>query len=142
MGLREGLEAAAAWFQSGTWRVSWDDLANWWVGEVRVDPAYEADVTPLAMQLLSPVPGERPLDVGCGDGRLMAEMGARGALSFGVEASWEPLGFAVPSGSVVRAVLPSLGCLTGDSFDAALVSLVLQHLEDEETEAKGLAKLR
>ncbi len=113
--------------------MSWDDLADWWVGEVRADPAYETEVTPLAVELLLPVAGERLLDVGCGDGRVMAEVGARGMLPFGVDRSWELLGSAVLSGPVARASLPSLGCLVSGSFDAALVSLVLEHIEDEET---------
>lgn len=112
--------------------MSWDDLADWWSGEVLADPAYETDVTPLVLELLSPVAGERLLDVGCGEGRLMVEMGARGVLPFGVDRSWELLASAVLSGPVVRASLPSLGCLASGSFDGALVSLVLEHIEDEE----------
>jgi SAM-dependent methyltransferase len=113
--------------------VTWSDLSDWWRSELLDDPAYEADVTPLILDLLTATPGERILDVGCGEGRLMAELASSGAVAFGVDISQELLGTARVHGSVVRYALPSLKAFRGLAFDGALVSLVLEHLEDEES---------
>lgn len=113
--------------------VSWSELAAWWRSELGEDPAYQADVTPLVLDLLGAGASERILDVGCGEGRLMAGLIAAGAEPYGVDLSPELLSTARAFGPVARVMLPSLGCFRDGSFDGALVSLVLEHLEDEET---------
>ena len=111
--------------------MSWPDLAGWWRSELVDDPAYEADVTPLILDLLQARSGERILDVGCGEGRLMAVLAMHGAKPYGVDVSVDLLESARPYGPVVRLNLPRLEPLGDGSFDAALVSLVLEHLDDE-----------
>jgi SAM-dependent methyltransferase len=113
--------------------VEWGELATWWRHELQDDPAYEADVTPLTLQLLEAQAGERILDVGCGEGRLMAILANSGASPFGMDLSQDLLRSARMFGPVVRLTLPRLAALDSDTFDAALVSLVLEHLEDEKT---------
>ena len=113
--------------------MNWSELAGWWRSELQDDSAYESDITPLAMSLLGPEAGEAILDVGCGEGRLMAALGKVGAAPFGVDVSADLLRSAHQFGPAVRNSLPDLGAFSDDAFDAALVSLVLEHLEDEET---------
>lgn len=113
--------------------MEWGELATWWRQELRDDPAYEADVTPLVLQLLQAQAGERILDVGCGEGRLMALLASSGASPYGLDLSLDLLRSARMFGPVVRLTLPGLEPLDSAAFDAALVSLVLEHLEDEET---------
>jgi SAM-dependent methyltransferase len=111
--------------------VSWPDLSDWWRTELLGDPAYEADVTPLILDLLDASSGERILDVGCGEGRLMATLTSTGVLPVGVDISRDLLETAAHFGPTVRCVLPSLAAFRNSRFDGALVSLVLEHLEDE-----------
>jgi SAM-dependent methyltransferase len=113
--------------------VSWSDLSDWWRTELLDDPAYEADVTPLILDLLNASAGERVLDVGCGEGRLMATLADVGARPFGVDISQDLLETARTFGPVVRQSLPQLSVFRNGVVDAAVVSLVLEHLEDEET---------
>ncbi|HVR33498.1 MAG TPA: class I SAM-dependent methyltransferase [Acidimicrobiia bacterium] len=113
--------------------MSWSGLTEWWRSELRDDPAYEADVAPLALSLLEAVGGERVLDVGCGEGRLMSALVDAGVVAQGVDSAQELLASALGFGPVVRALLPELGCIRDAVFDAALVSLVLEHLQDEDT---------
>jgi SAM-dependent methyltransferase len=111
--------------------MNWSELARWWRSELADDPAYEDDVAPLALGLLQPAAGERILDVGCGEGRLMAALASAGALPYGVDMSEDLLSSAQEFGPVVRYGLPSLGCVRSAMFDGAVVSLVLEHLDDE-----------
>lgn len=113
--------------------MTWEDLAAWWREQLGSDPNYEAEVTPLVAELLGDPAGLRVLDVGCGEGRLMGWLVASHARAFGVDVSRELLMSARLFGPVVQARLPSLGPLASGSFDAAVVSLVLEHLEDEWT---------
>ena len=113
--------------------MSWNDLAPWWRQELAEDPAYEADITPLALDLLDPRAGERILDVGCGEGRLMAVLARMQVQAYGVDISVDLLGSARMFGPVIRDALPAFASLRDGVFDAAVVSLVLEHLEDEAT---------
>lgn len=51
------------------------------------DAGFVAELARPLLDLLDPCPGERILDLGCGDGRLSAEIAARGALVVGVDNS-------------------------------------------------------
>ncbi|MDX1690856.1 MAG: methyltransferase domain-containing protein [Acidimicrobiia bacterium] len=107
-----------------------DDLADWWLGEIASDIGYAGEVLPMALGLLDPAAGETVLDVGCGEGRVMREIAARGATPIGVDLSFDLLGHAAESGPVVAARLPSLGFLGDGVVDAAVVVLVLEHLPE------------
>ena len=37
--------------------VSWDRIDSWWLEELAGDPAYEEEIEPLLLSLLSPSPG-------------------------------------------------------------------------------------
>ena len=107
---------------------TWESLGEWWLTEVEGDPAYDGELTPLLITLAAPT--GRVLDVGCGDGRLMKAIAHSGAEPFGVDISRLLLRRAVTHGPVVQGSLPSLEWFTDDSFDGAVVSLVLEHISD------------
>jgi len=109
----------------------WDeDLAEWWLGEVASDPAYAAEVLPLAMEMLLPEAGKTYLDLGCGEGRVLAAIGAAGARAIGVDASPRLAAVASTIAPVVIGTLPGLELIRDESVDGVVVVLVLEHLDE------------
>ncbi|MCB2224248.1 MAG: class I SAM-dependent methyltransferase [Actinobacteria bacterium] len=107
-----------------------DDLAAWWIGEVASDPAYDETVVPLALEVAAARPGERWLDLGCGEGRMMRALSAAGADPVGCDVSPRLAAAAGRAGPAVVGRLPDLDWLTDDAVDGALAVLVLEHLPD------------
>lgn len=121
--------------------MSWRELGEWWLAEVAADPAYEAEVTPLLLDALEPQAGATYLDVGCGDGRLMATLGRIGARTVGVDVSTQLLARARRHGPVVAAALPDLGWLADGALDGAYICLVLEHVPDHAPLLAELARV-
>lgn len=117
----------------------WESLAGWWREELAGDPAYREDVLPMLLGLARPESGEHWLDVGCGEGRVMAALAGAGARPSGCDLSSELLAAARHHGPVFRVHLPELGCVRPGSFDGATVCLVLEHVPDEGRFFEGLA---
>ncbi|HSM01873.1 MAG TPA: class I SAM-dependent methyltransferase [Acidimicrobiia bacterium] len=109
----------------------WDEsLAEWWLDEVASDPAYRSEVLPLALEVLRPEAGKTYLDLGCGEGRVLAAVAATGARSIGVDASPRLAAEASTVAPVVVGTLPDLGFVRDEAVDGVVVVLVLEHLED------------
>ncbi|HJR90939.1 MAG TPA: class I SAM-dependent methyltransferase [Acidimicrobiia bacterium] len=87
---------------------------------------------PLALDLLAPQPDKTYLDVGCGEGRVMAEISARGGRPIGVDVSSELLARAAAYGPVHQAAVPPIPFLADAAVDGVVVVLVLEHIEDEQ----------
>ena len=106
--------------------MSWAELSEWWLGEVRTDPAYEEVVTPLLLEIMGDPGQGRALDVGSGDGRVMRTLRGQGLYVIGIDLNVE---LAHHSGSVVGdgAALP----FAADSFEVACCVLTLEHIADE-----------
>jgi SAM-dependent methyltransferase len=110
--------------------MSWTDMSEWWLAELEADPAYETVVTPMLFEIFDPDPRGIYLDLGCGEGRVMAAVLDRGAEVHGVEISAE---LAAQAGRVAPTVvgrLPDLRYLRSDVYDGAYCVLVLEHLTD------------
>ena len=119
---------------------NWEDLTEWWTEEVADDPAYQEQVLPLVLDLLKPRPGSTYLDVGCGDGRVMAAVREAGATAIGCDLNLELLRLAVDKGGpVVGCRLPDLDWVRPAVFDGAYASLVVEHLIDLDPFFLGLA---
>ena len=71
----------------------------------------------------------------------MAALAANGAHPYGVDVSVDLLRSARSYGPVLRLQLPRLDPFSEQSFDAALVSLVLEHLDDERTFLSELGRV-
>lgn len=112
--------------------MTWDRLADWWIGELASDPAYDEEIAPLLVSLLDPQPGSLYLDVGCGTGRLLGRVTDHGAQVVGCDLNLELLRIARKQSPVVQTLLPNLGWARPAGFDGAYVGLVLEHVEDEE----------
>ncbi|MEQ9199590.1 MAG: methyltransferase domain-containing protein, partial [Rhodospirillales bacterium] len=89
--------------------------------------------------LLDPKPGERILDLGCGDGALTAQIAAAGALVVGVDASAELLQAARARGLDVRQMDgQALGF--DAEFDGLLTNAALHWMPDATAVIAGMAR--
>ncbi|OFW66687.1 MAG: hypothetical protein A2Z12_08680 [Actinobacteria bacterium RBG_16_68_21] len=109
-----------------------DDLAEWWLAEVRGDPAYELEVLPLAMELLRPEPGRTYLDLGCGEGSLLRRVRAAGADALGVDLSARLAAAARAAAPTIVGRLPELSFVRDRAVDGVTTVLVLEHLDEPE----------
>ena len=84
------------------------------------------------LDLLHPAPGERILDLGCGDGALTVDLVARGADVIGVDAS--PAMVAAARGRGLRAETADAQDLpfAAGSFDAVFSNAVLHWVRDQD----------
>src|SRR5690606_36769703 len=86
---------------------------------------------PLALELLDPERGRTYLDLGCGEGRLMAALQRAGSVPVGVDVAPDLLSRAAAFGAVHRAEVPPIP-LASDSVDGVVLVLALEHIRDEE----------
>lgn len=106
--------------------MSWSDLTDWWLSEVTTDRAYDEVVTPLLIEVLAPVEGDRYLDVGCGEGRVMRAVADLGVDVAGLDVS---AGLAKRAGTAVVADLAAMPFRKG-SYDGVYSVLTLEHVAD------------
>jgi 2-isopropylmalate synthase len=89
------------------------------------------------VDLLAPKPGERILDLGCGDGTLAAKMAEMGATVVGVDASSEMVRAARARG--LEAYVMSGDALTfNGEFDAVFSNAALHWMQDSRTVIAGV----
>jgi len=91
------------------------------------------------VELLAPQPGERILDVGCGDGTLTQRIVAAGAHVVGIDAS--PEFVAAAEGRGIDARLVDAGAMRFDAeFDAAFSNAALHWMLDPDAVLAGVAR--
>lgn len=121
--------------------MSWNQLGEWWRAELASDAAYEEVVTPLLLEVLQPQPGSVYLDLGCGDGRVMVQVGAAGAAPVGVEMALDLARLASTKAPTVVDRLPGLNAIRSRSVDGAYSVLVLEHLPETASFFAGVARV-
>jgi SAM-dependent methyltransferase len=90
-----------------------------------------------ALELFDPQPGERVLDVGCGDGTLTGKIVERGASVVGVDNSPEMIAAARAKG--IDALLLGVADMTFDGeFDAAFSNATLHWVREKEQAARAI----
>lgn len=89
------------------------------------------------VDLLSPRPGERILDLGCGDGALTARLVERGASVVGVDASAEMVAAAVARGLDAR-VMDGTELTFDGEFDAVFSNAALHWMNDADRVIDGV----
>ena len=90
-----------------------------------------------ALDLLDPKPGERILDVGCGDGVLTKRIAERGATVTGIDNSLDMIRAAHANG-VDALVVDSADMHFDREFDAAFSNAALHWMLDREAVARGI----
>ena len=101
--------------------------------------AFVAELGGAALDLLDPRPGERVLDVGCGDGVLTRRIAERGASVVGVDNSPELAEAARKAGIDVR-VMDAADMAFTSEFDAAFSNAALHWMLDEERVAAAISR--
>jgi len=89
------------------------------------------------LDLLAPAPGERILDLGCGDGALSEELAARGAIVVAVDASAEQIESARARGLDAR-VMSGENLTFETEFDAVFSNAALHWMKDAKAVIDGV----
>ena len=99
--------------------------------------AFVAELGTAALDLLDPKPGERILDVGCGEGALTLKIAKRGATVTGIDNSLEMVEAA--RANHVDALVVDAGDMSFDAeFDAAFSNAALHWMLDRQAVADGI----
>lgn len=98
---------------------------------------FVADLGQPLLKLLAPQPGERIMDLGCGDGALTEKIAVRGASVFGTDASIEQARAAKDRGLLVAVVDGHYLCFKGQ-FDAVFSNAALHWMKQPESVLHGV----
>ena len=98
---------------------------------------FVAELGGAALDLLDPQPGERILDVGCGDGTLTKRIAERRATVTGIDDSLEMIRAAHANG-VDTLVVDAADMHFDREFDAAFSNAALHWMRDREAVASGI----
>ena len=114
-----------------TLREAWDEQAEEWTRFARDPQGDRANLEfniPAFFELV-PGPGRRTLDLGCGEGRIGAELQRRGHTVVGVDSS---PGMVAAAGELVEAVVADAAALPfpDASFDLVVAFMSLQDMDD------------
>lgn len=109
--------------------MTWSDLSDVWLSELGSDPAYETVVTPLLVEVLAPEAGERYLDLGCGEGRVMRALSDLGVVVHGLDINSS---LARRAGNAFVAELPTIP-VRDDAYDGVYSVLSIEHVADHVT---------
>lgn len=100
---------------------------------------FVADLAGDVFMLLQPVPGERILDLGCGDGALTQKLVAAGANVVGVDASAEMVRAAQALGLDAR-VMSAEALEFSTEFDAVFSNAALHWMRDQDAVLAGVRR--
>jgi SAM-dependent methyltransferase len=113
--------------------------SRWNAGDYARVGRFVAELGAAALDLLDPRPGERILDVGCGDGALTAQIAARGAHVIGIDNSPELVAAARASGLEVW-FMDAADMEFSDIFDAAFSNAALHWMLEKERVAAAVLR--
>ena len=111
---------------------------NRWTSETyRKNAAYVPALGAAVLELLSPRPGERILDLGCGEGSLTERIAAAGASVVGVDVSEEMVAGARARGLDAR-VMDAVRLPFDGEFDAVFSNAALHWVRDHDAMLAGV----
>ncbi len=103
------------------------------------DAGFVAALGAPLLAVLAPQPGERILDLGCGDGRLTAQLAATGCTVIGVDSSAAQIDAAVARGLDAR-VVDGVDLGFDNEFDAVFSNAALHWMLDPARVVAGVAR--
>jgi SAM-dependent methyltransferase len=112
---------------------------RWDAGRYARNARFVADLGQPVLDLLAPRPGERILDLGCGDGALTVKLRDRGALVVGVDASAELVAAAAALGLDAR-VMDGHRLTLPPAFDAVFSNAALHWMKDPDAVIAGVVR--
>jgi SAM-dependent methyltransferase len=124
-----------------TLRERWDDQADKWARFARTpghDRTHELLNFPAFLELLPP-PGRATLDLGCGEGRVGAELTRRGHAVVGVDSSARMVELAREHHEAVVADAASLP-FADESFDLVVAYMSLMNMDDLDAAVRESAR--
>ncbi len=114
-----------------------DPASHWNPADYARNAAFVPALGAPVLALLAPRPGERILDIGCGDGVLTERIVAAGASVLGIDASPEMIAAALAKGLEVR-VGDAQALELAPDFDAAFSNAALHWMLDARAVADGV----
>lgn len=111
--------------------------SKWNAGDYARVGAFVAELGGAALDLLDPRPGERILDVGCGEGSLTKKIAQRGAVVLGIDNSPEMIAAARANG-VDAVLLAAEDMQFFSEFDAAFSNATLHWVLEKEQAARAI----
>lgn len=114
-----------------------DPAQDWDPATYARNASFVADLGEPLLDLLAPCPGERILDLGCGDGRLTARLAARGVDVVGIDASPELVAAARRLGLDAR-VMNGHDLDFASEFEAVLSNAALHWMRDPDSVLRGV----
>ena len=111
--------------------------SKWDAGDYARVGAFVAKLGGAALDLLDPNPGERILDVGCGEGTLTKKISERGAVVLGIDNSPEMIAAARANG-VDAVLLAAEDMQFFSEFDAAFSNATLHWVLEKEQAARAI----
>jgi SAM-dependent methyltransferase len=112
---------------------------TWQAERYATNARFVADLGAPVLALLAPQPGERILDLGCGDGALTGKLAAAGVAVVGVDASPEMIEAARARGLDAR-VMDGQALTFAAEFDAVFSNAALHWMRDPDAVIAGVAR--
>ena len=116
------------------------ETSDWSADTYAANARFVADLGAPVLHLLAPRPGERILDLGCGDGALTEAIAASGAHVIGVDGSADMVRAACARGLDARVMDGQNLALEGEKFDAVFSNAALHWMPDAPAVIAGVAR--
>lgn len=113
---------------------------HWRADTYAVNAAFVPALGAAALALLAPQPGERILDIGCGDGALTARIAAAGAHVTGIDAAPDMVRAARARGLDAQVMDAQAIALPGP-FDAVFSNAALHWMPDSDAVLRGVRRV-
>jgi SAM-dependent methyltransferase len=98
--------------------------------EWQTEGGYIAETEAQLLASVEVAPGERMLEIGCGEGANLRHLESRGAKLFGVDFTLEKAGFASQTGALTACADAGALPFRDGAFDAILIRDLLHHVPD------------